>query len=112
MKSLWNDQAAASLTNDDLGKVAIITRAAEGIGAATAKQLHADGAVVVGLDIKSAVSDELNAPGLSGVQCDLADEDAVKEAIDQVVVSTVVNSTFSATTSAKIPVDRENDRIL
>jgi rhamnose utilization protein RhaD (predicted bifunctional aldolase and dehydrogenase)/NAD(P)-dependent dehydrogenase (short-subunit alcohol dehydrogenase family) len=68
-----------------LGKVAIVTGAAGGIGAATAKQLHADGAVVVGLDINPSVSEKLNAPGLSGVPCDLTDEAALKDAIDNVV---------------------------
>lgn len=68
-----------------LGKVAIVTGAAGGIGRATAQQLHNDGAVVVGMDINPAITDNLNTPGLSGVVCDITDDEAFKAAIDNVV---------------------------
>jgi NAD(P)-dependent dehydrogenase (short-subunit alcohol dehydrogenase family) len=68
-----------------LGKVAIVTGAAGGIGRATAERLHADGAVVVGLDINPAVAEHLNQPGLSGKVCDLTDNEALRAAIDAVV---------------------------
>jgi len=62
-----------------------VTGAAGGIGRAIADQLHADGAVVVGLDINPAVVDNLNKPGLTGRVCDLADEEAVQKQITSVV---------------------------
>lgn len=68
-----------------LGKIALVTGAAGGIGHATALQLHADGAVVVGLDINPSVSTALNAPGLTGIQCDLTDEAALLKAIQQII---------------------------
>jgi len=68
-----------------LGKIAIVTGAAGGIGRATAERLHADGAVVVGIDINPAITDNLNTPGLSGIVCDITDDAALKQAIDDVV---------------------------
>lgn len=68
-----------------LGKVAIVTGAAVGIGKATAEQLHADGAVVIGLDINPNVVDTLNQPGLSGRVCDLTDEAEVQRQIEATV---------------------------
>jgi NAD(P)-dependent dehydrogenase (short-subunit alcohol dehydrogenase family) len=68
-----------------LGKVAIVTGAAGGIGRATAQKLHADGATVVGLDINPAVVENLNAPGLSGAVCDITDNPALQQAVDKVV---------------------------
>jgi NAD(P)-dependent dehydrogenase (short-subunit alcohol dehydrogenase family) len=68
-----------------LGKVAIVTGAAGGIGRATAQQLHADGATVVGIDINPAVTENLNAPGLSGIVCDITDDKALQQAVDKVV---------------------------
>jgi len=66
------------------GKIAVITGAAAGIGHATAERLHADGAVVIGLDINPAITESLNKPGLSGVVCDITDDAAFKAAIDNV----------------------------
>lgn len=68
-----------------LGKIAIVTGAAGGIGRATAERLHADGAVVVGIDINPAITDNLNSPGLSGIVCDITDDKAFEETIDSVV---------------------------
>ena len=67
------------------GKVAIITGSAGGIGRATAEKLHADGAIVVGLDINPAVVENLSKPGLSGVVCDITDDAALQSAVDAVV---------------------------
>ena len=75
----------AGLVKPHLGKVAIVTGAAVGIGKATAEKLHADGAVVVGLDINPTVVETLNQPGLKGRVCDLTDESAVKQEIDAIV---------------------------
>lgn len=68
-----------------LGKIAIVTGAAVGIGKATAEKLHQDGAVVVGLDINPSVAETFNQPGLVGRVCDLTDESAVKQEIDAIV---------------------------
>lgn len=67
------------------GKVALVTGAASGIGAATARALHAKGAVVVGLDINPQVAVEMYAPGLKGIEVDLSDEAAVRQAIEETV---------------------------
>lgn len=67
------------------GKVAVVTGSAGGIGRVTAQRLHADGAVVVGLDINPAVTQSLDAPGLSGEVCDVTDESAIRSAIEGIV---------------------------
>ncbi len=67
------------------GKVAVVTGSAGGIGRATAQRLHADGAVVVGLDINPAITQALDAPGLSGQVCDVTDESAIQSAIEGIV---------------------------
>ena len=81
-------EAIAALPADPLkphqGKVAIITGSAGGIGRATAEKLHADGAIVVGLDINPAVATNLDKPGLSGKVCDITDDAAMKAIIDEV----------------------------
>lgn len=67
-----------------LGKVAIVTGAAGGIGRATAERLYNDGAVVVGMDINPAITENLNQPGLSGVVCDITDDAAFQAEVDKV----------------------------
>jgi len=67
-----------------LGKVAVVTGSAGGIGRATAQRLHDDGAVVIGMDINPAVVENLNTPGLSGVVCDITDDLAFKAEIDKI----------------------------
>lgn len=76
---------AAGPAKPHLGKVAIVTGAAVGIGRAIAEQLCADGAVVIGLDINPAVVENFDRPGLIGRVCDLTDEEATKSEIESVV---------------------------
>ena len=69
-----------------LGKVAMVTGAASGIGRATAERLHSDGASVVGLDINPQVVSNLKgSPGLRGVVCDVTDDAALKQCVDDAV---------------------------
>lgn len=56
------------------GKVAIVTGAGSGIGKATVDLFRAEGATVIGADLKNA-----------DVECDAGDEAAVKALVDQVV---------------------------
>ncbi len=55
------------------GKVCVITGAAGGIGAATAAAFRAEGAIVVGVDLREAIEGVDLALG-----CDVADEEAVR----------------------------------
>lgn len=67
------------------GKVAVVTGANSGIGKASCEALAEDGAVVVGLDIHADVPQTLAASGMTGIVCDMADSNAVKDAINKVV---------------------------
>ncbi len=67
-----------------LGKVAVVTGACGGIGKATAERLHADGAVVVGMDINPDVTKNLSGEGISGVVCDITDNEKFQAAVDAV----------------------------
>ncbi|MFT4614599.1 MAG: rhamnose utilization protein RhaD (predicted bifunctional aldolase and dehydrogenase) [Bacteroidia bacterium] len=67
------------------GKVAIVTGANSGIGLATCSALASDGAVVVGLDIDPAVVEVMSAIGMTGIACDLTDDEAIASAVQQTV---------------------------
>ncbi|MET7422946.1 SDR family oxidoreductase [Dactylosporangium sp. NPDC005555] len=58
------------------GRVALVTGAASGIGAATAARLVQEGARVAGLDVAT-----VDLPGVHGIVCDLRDEDQVAAAV-------------------------------
>jgi NAD(P)-dependent dehydrogenase (short-subunit alcohol dehydrogenase family) len=62
------------------GKVCVITGAAGGIGAETARRFREEGGKVVGADLR----DDLDGVDLS-IACDVSDEDAVKDMYDRAV---------------------------
>ena len=69
-------------------KVAVVTGAAQGIGAAYAKGLASQGALVVVCDLAdtSSVVDEINGEGGSamGVSADVTDDDSLKNLVAEV----------------------------
>jgi len=74
-----------------IGKIAIVTGAASGIGLATAERLGSEGASVALVDIdeeKLAIAEssvrKAGAPGTLRVVCDVADTDQVAEAVKKV----------------------------
>ncbi len=68
-----------------LGRVALVTGAASGIGLASCRALAADGATVVGLDIDPAVEATLGSGGMTGLVCDVTDRAAVQAAVEATV---------------------------
>ena len=79
---------------DLTGKVAVVTGAARGIGAATARRLAGDGATVAVVDLDEARTKEtvdaiVDAGGSAlGVACDVSDESAVTAAAGRIVAET------------------------
>lgn len=69
------------------GKVAVVTGAASGIGAATARLLAAEGALVVGLDINPRVADPRPGEQFEGKVVDLTNEAAIAQALAETVQS-------------------------
>jgi 3-oxoacyl-[acyl-carrier protein] reductase len=71
------------------GRIAVVTGAARGIGAATARRFAAEGAAVAVLDLDEAAAAEtaatLGAERALGVACDVADAAAVERAVSRVV---------------------------
>jgi len=67
------------------GRVAVVTGAGSGIGLATARRLHAEGALVVCVDVDE-VSGKAVATEVAGefVACDVTDEAAVRDLFDGV----------------------------
>ncbi len=69
------------------GEIALVTGAASGIGKACAESLLARGAAVVGLDINPAVESIYQRKDFLGLRCDLTDEQAIKRALERVVLA-------------------------
>lgn len=68
------------------GRVALVTGGARGIGAATARRLHADGARVAVLDLdEAAASHTASQTSGIGIGCDVTDGAAVEAAVERVV---------------------------
>ena len=68
-------------TQEFVGKIALVSGAASGIGLACARELFEQGAVVVGLDLNPDISNILSDPGMLGIECDVTDQKAVSEAV-------------------------------
>lgn len=68
-----------------IGEVALVTGAASGIGRGCALSLLDRGSVVVGLDINPKIKTISKSPAYLGLECDLLDETAVKQAFETTV---------------------------
>ncbi|MDT8384836.1 MAG: bifunctional aldolase/short-chain dehydrogenase [Gammaproteobacteria bacterium] len=68
-----------------VGRIALVTGAASGIGRACAEALHAQGAAVMALDIDPAVEDRFAALDAVGRVCDVTDATALQAAVDETV---------------------------
>ena len=67
------------------GKIALVTGAASGIGAACADALRSQGAAVACLDIDGGVADQYKDADIVGIRCDVTDPGDVDEAVDETI---------------------------
>ncbi len=65
------------------GEIALVTGAASGIGKACVDRLLSQGAAVVGLDINPVISDLYSRSDFLGIQCDVTDTNALKDALER-----------------------------
>lgn len=75
-----------SSRNEFDGKVALVTGAASGIGAACVEALLKQGAAVVGLDYSEGFGASQNSTSQLSLQCDVTDAQQLKSAIDAAVL--------------------------
>jgi len=66
-----------------LGKVVLITGAANGIGRACAEHFLDEGAAVIALDLDDAVLNRFSGRQVCAIQCDVSDGDALLKAVHQ-----------------------------
>ena len=85
LKSENVNQGEQKTISEFQGKIAIVSGASSGIGLASARELFAQGAVVVGLDLNPEISKIFCEPGMLGLQCDVTDQKAVIEAVAETV---------------------------
>lgn len=67
------------------GEIALVTGAASGIGKACVDAFLARGAAVIGLDINPAIISLHSRPDFLGIECDMTDESALRQALVQAV---------------------------
>jgi len=67
------------------GKIAWVTGAAQGIGFACVKELEAQGAVVVALDILPEMTKKFNSPNVLELVCDVTNEQSIKKALETTI---------------------------
>jgi NAD(P)-dependent dehydrogenase (short-subunit alcohol dehydrogenase family) len=90
------DELHASPSRRLVGRVAVVTGAAGGLGEAIARRLVAEGATVAGLDIATP-ADGCESSGVTYLECDVAEPDSVTSAIGEVAsrfggIDVVVNN--------------------
>lgn len=67
------------------GKIALVTGAASGIGFACVEELCSQGAVVAALDINPDITGLFNKKEISGIVCDVTDEESIKRSVDETI---------------------------
>lgn len=78
---LKRQKAPSTLT----GKIAVVSGAASGIGAACAQVLSAKGAIVIGLDIDPSIDKTMSKAGFEGKTLDLTDQESIKDSLAEIV---------------------------